>query len=218
MDKKKKILSIAAVVLVGGLVALSATGGISGLRSSAIPNTTVSKFIEKDKQLRAEREELSQEFQLISKNIGIKNKNIGDLNRIKNSLTKKLNLLKETCEPQKIQTDKLALLQKDLFDMLEKEAKLKQENIDLPKQIATNNAKIKVNNTTISSLNTKLKGIKSTDARYKIYKEQIATLTADNKSMTLENTSLTQKITKNTAELKLLQDTVDAKTKKITKK
>lgn len=36
MDKKKKILSIAAVVLVGGLAALSATGGISNLRSSSL--------------------------------------------------------------------------------------------------------------------------------------------------------------------------------------
>lgn len=36
MDKKKKILSIAAVVLVGGLVALSATGGIKNLKSDAI--------------------------------------------------------------------------------------------------------------------------------------------------------------------------------------
>lgn len=218
MDKKKKILTLVAVVLVGGLAALSATGGIDNLRSSAIPDTTVSKFIEKDKQLRAEREELSQEFQLISKNIGIKNKNIGDLNRTKNTLTKKINLLKETCEPQKIQTDKLALLQKELSDLLDKEAKFKQENIDLPKQIATNNAKIKANNTTISSLNTKLKGIKSTDSRYKLYKDQITALTAENKTITLENTSLTQKITKNTAELKLLQDTIDAKTKKITKK
>lgn len=36
MDKKKKILAVVAVMLVGGLVGLSATGGISGLRSSYI--------------------------------------------------------------------------------------------------------------------------------------------------------------------------------------
>ncbi len=36
MDKKKKILALVAIVLVGGLAALSATGGISGLRSSYI--------------------------------------------------------------------------------------------------------------------------------------------------------------------------------------
>jgi hypothetical protein len=36
MDKKKKILTLVAVVLVGGLAALSATGGISGLQSSSL--------------------------------------------------------------------------------------------------------------------------------------------------------------------------------------
>lgn len=36
MDKKKKILTLAAVVLVGGLAALSTTGGFKNLKSDAI--------------------------------------------------------------------------------------------------------------------------------------------------------------------------------------
>ena len=41
MDKKKKILSLSAIALVGGIVALSATGGIGNLKSDSISGTWI---------------------------------------------------------------------------------------------------------------------------------------------------------------------------------
>lgn len=207
MDKKKKILALAAVVLVGGIAALSATGGIGGLKSSAIQEESPSNI--SNEQIEKEIAQYDLQIRALEKNKSDQEKaNVWILERAQQAGREWKKAEKE-CLPILGEKDKQNTLQTELNDLWKERNAINRTITSLVGKEQLNNMTISSNNTKIATLKNKIKSLNKKSSEYTSTTDEINRLDNENKSIDINY----QK-----KQLALYDDTIDSKTKKVTKK
>lgn len=207
MDKKKKILALAAVVLVGGLAALSATGGINGLKSSAIQEESPSNI--SDEQIKTEIAQYDLQISALEKNKSDQEKANVLIQERAQQAGREWKKAEKECLPILWEKDKLDTLQSAWNQLI-------KERNDIKKTIASLTGKEQLNSMTISSNKTKIATLKNNLKKLNKKSPEYTNTTTEINRLEDENKSLDISYQKN--QLALYEDTIDAKTKKVTKK